>query len=146
MQKSREALADSRKSIWKRIENKQWTYCSSFMSKTWFYSLAPLFWFFCFLIRNFNSFCSSFYYCNWPENSHHHAYSRHHANKEWLIFPTIIFLGGEHLASSSTKTAQTFNFKLCTHISNRLLHKTVPTFYLISCSFFIAIIRRVLKA
>ena len=52
MQKSREALADARKSIRKRIENKQWTYCSSFMSKTWFYSLAPLSWFFCFLIRN----------------------------------------------------------------------------------------------
>ena len=77
---SLEALADARKSIQKRIENKQWTYCSSFMSKTWFYSLAPLFWFFCFLIRNFNSFCSSFYYCNWRKNSHHHAYSRHHAN------------------------------------------------------------------
>ena len=25
--------------------------------------------------------------------------------------------------------AQTINFKLCTHISNRLLHKTVPAFY-----------------
>ena len=78
--KIREALADASKSIRQRIENKQWTYCSSFMSKTWFYSLAPLFWFFCFLIRNFNSFCSSFYYCNWRKNSHHHAYSRHHAN------------------------------------------------------------------
>ena len=45
------------------------------------------------------------------------------------------------------ETAQTINFKLCTHISNRLLHKTMPTFHLIiSCSFFIAIIRRVLKA
>ena len=61
MQKSSEALADARKSIWKGIENKQWTYCSSFMSKTWFYSLALLFWLFCLLIRNFNSFCSSFY-------------------------------------------------------------------------------------
>ena len=94
MQKSREALADGRKSIWKRIENKQWTYCSSFMSKTWFYSLAPLFLFFCFLIRNFNSFCSFFYYCNWPENSHQHAYSRHHANKEWLISPTTTLIPG----------------------------------------------------
>ena len=57
------------------------------------------------------------------------------------------FLGGEHLTSSSTKTAQRINFKLCTHISNRLLHKTVPAFFLImSHSFFIAIIRRVLKA
>ena len=82
------------KSIRTIIESKQWTYCSSFMSKTWFYSLAPLFWFFCFLIRNFNSFCSSFYYCNWPENSHHHAYSRHHANKEWLIFPTTTLVPG----------------------------------------------------
>ena len=34
MQKSHEALADARESIRKRIENKQWTYCSSFMSKT----------------------------------------------------------------------------------------------------------------
>ena len=25
--------------------------------------------FFCFLIRNFNLFCSSFYSCNWPKNS-----------------------------------------------------------------------------
>ena len=49
---SLEALADARKSIQKRIANKQWTYCSSFMSKTWFYSFAPLFWFFCFLISN----------------------------------------------------------------------------------------------
>ena len=79
-QKSREALANARKSIRKRIENKQWTYCSSFVSKTWFYSLVPFFWFFCFLIGNFISFCSPFYYGNWPENSRHHAYSRHHAN------------------------------------------------------------------
>ena len=50
------------------------------------------FFFFCFLIRNFNSFCSSFNYCNWPENSHHHAYSRHHANKEWSIFPTTTLI------------------------------------------------------
>ena len=55
MQKSREALADARKSIQKTMENKQWTYCSSFILKTWFYSLVP---FFCFLIRNFHSFCS----------------------------------------------------------------------------------------
>ena len=40
---SLEALADAHKSIQKRIASKQWTYCSSFMSKTWFYSLAPLF-------------------------------------------------------------------------------------------------------
>ena len=55
MQKSREALADGRKSIWKRIENKQWTYCSSFTSKTWFYSLVPFYCCCCFffLIKNF---------------------------------------------------------------------------------------------
>ena len=77
---SLEALADARQSIQKRIANKQWTYCSSFMSKTWFYSLAPLFWFLCFLIRNLIYFFSSFYCCNWPKNSHLHAYFRHHAN------------------------------------------------------------------
>ena len=38
------------------------------------------FFIFCFLIKHFTSFFSSFYYCNWPENSHHHAYSRHRAN------------------------------------------------------------------
>ena len=70
MQKPREALDDAYKSIPKEIESKQWTYCSSFMSRTWFYSLAPLFWLFWFLIRNFNSFCSSFYYCNWHKNSY----------------------------------------------------------------------------
>ena len=51
MQKLREALPDARKSIRKRIENKQWTYCSSFMSKTWFYSLVPFFWFFVFQLE-----------------------------------------------------------------------------------------------
>ena len=57
------------------------------------------------------------------------------------------FLAGEHLTSSRTKTAQTINFKLCVHISSRLLHKSVPVFFLImSWSFFIAIIRRILKA
>ena len=57
------------------------------------------------------------------------------------------FLGGEHLTSSSTKTAQIINFKLWTHISNRLLHKTVPAFSLrMSYPFFIAITRRALKA
>ena len=102
MQKSREALADPRKSIRKRIENKQWTYCSSFMSKIWFYSLVPFFWFFCFLIRRFNSFCSSFHYCNWPENSHHHAYSRHRANKEWVIFPTTTLIPGTTLIKNGS--------------------------------------------
>ena len=100
MQKSREALADARRSIWKRIKNKQWTYCSSFIWKTWFYSLVP---FFCFLIRSFNSFCSYFYYCNWPESFHHHAYSRHQANKEWLIFPTTTpFLGTTLIKNGSS--------------------------------------------
>ena len=47
------------------------------------------------------------------------------------------FLGGKHLTSSSTKTAKSIIFKLCTHVSNRLLHKTVPAFFLIMCySFF----------
>ena len=62
-------------------------------------------------------------------------------------FARETFLGGEHMTSSSTKTALAINFKLFTHTSNRLLHKTVPAFLLIiSHSFFIAIIRRVLKA
>ena len=57
------------------------------------------------------------------------------------------FLGDEHLTSSSTKTASTINFKLYTHVSKRLLHKSVPAFFLIIyCSFFIAIIWRALKA
>ena len=44
-------------------------------------------------------------------------------------------------------TSSRINFKLCTHIYNRLPHKTVPAFFLImSHSFFIAIMRRVLKA
>ena len=75
---SLEALADARESIQKRIASKQC--CSSFMSKAWFYSLAPLFLFFCFLIRNLIHFFSSFHCCNWPKYSHRHAYSRHHAN------------------------------------------------------------------
>ena len=57
------------------------------------------------------------------------------------------FLGDEHLTSSSTKMALRINFKLCTHISNRLLHKTVPAFFLImSYSVFIVITRGALKA
>ena len=57
------------------------------------------------------------------------------------------FLGDEHLTSSSTKTAQTIKFKLCTRISNKRLHKTVGLFLpIMSYSFFIAIIRQVLKA
>ena len=57
------------------------------------------------------------------------------------------FLGGEHLTYSSIKTTEMINFKLCTHISNRLLHKIMRAFFLImSYSFFIAITRRVLKA
>ena len=68
MQKSRK--------IQKRIENKQWTYCCSSMSQT-----CTIFFIFCFvIIRNFNSFCSFFYYCNWPETFLRHANSRHHAN------------------------------------------------------------------
>ena len=57
------------------------------------------------------------------------------------------FLSGEHLTSSSTKTAERTNFKFCANISNRLLQKTVTAFFLImSYSFFIAITRRALKA
>ena len=57
------------------------------------------------------------------------------------------FLTGEHLTSSSTKTAEKINFKLCSHISNRLLHKTVPVFFqIMSYLFFITITWRVLKA
>ena len=56
----------------------------------------------------------------------------------WLEdFARETFVGGEHITSSSTKTAETINFKFCTHISNKLLHKTVPAFILImSHSFF----------
>ena len=62
-------------------------------------------------------------------------------------FAMETFLGGGHMTSSSTKTAKKIKFKLCTHISNRLLHKTLPVFFLImSHSFFIAIIWGVLKA
>ena len=56
------------------------------------------------------------------------------------------FLGDEHLTSSSTKMAEMINFKLCTYISNRPLHKIVPGFFLImSYSFLIVITRRALK-
>ena len=72
------------------------------MSKAWFYSLVPFFFiFFCFLIRSLNSFCSSFYYCNWPENSSHHAYSRHHTNYESLIFPTTTLIPGTTLIKNA---------------------------------------------
>ena len=59
-----------------------------------FILLHHFFDFFWFLIRNFNSFCSSFYYCNWHKNSHHHAYSRHNANSKRLIFPTTMLIPG----------------------------------------------------
>ena len=35
------------------------------------------------------------------------------------------------MTSSSTKMAQAINFKLCSHIFIRLLHKIVPAFFLI---------------
>ena len=38
------------------------------------------------------------------------------------------FLHGEHLTSSSTKTAERIKFKLCAHISYRLLTKPCPRF------------------
>ena len=44
-------------------------------------------------------------------------------SKEW-------FSGDEHLTSYSTKAAWMINFKLCTYISNRLLHKTGLAFFL----------------
>ena len=102
MQKSRKALADARKSIRKRIENKQWTYCSSFMSKTWFCSLAPLFFFFVFYLETLIHFGSSFYYCNWLKNSHLNAYSMHHANLEWLIFLTTTLITGTTLIKNDS--------------------------------------------
>ena len=55
-----------------------------------------------FLIRNFNSFCSSFYYCNWPKNSHHHTYSRLHDNEEWPIFPTTTLITGTTLIKNGS--------------------------------------------
>ena len=59
-----------------------------------FILLHNFFDFFWFLIRNFNSFCSFFYYCNWRKSSHHHAHSRHNANSKWLIFPTTMLIPG----------------------------------------------------
>ena len=91
--------SNKQKFLLKIIKNKQWTYCSSFMSQTWFYFLVP---FFCFSIRKFNSSCSFYYYCNWPENSPHHAYSRHHANKEWLIFPATTLIPGTTLIKNGS--------------------------------------------
>ena len=102
MQKPCKALADGRKSVWKRIESKQWTYFGSFMSKTWLCFLVPFYCFFCFLIRNFNWFCSYFYHCNWPENFHHHAYPRLHANHKWLIFPATMLIPGAALTESGS--------------------------------------------
>ena len=46
MQKSHEALADARESIRKRIENKQWTYCSSLCQRPDFILLHHFFDFF----------------------------------------------------------------------------------------------------
>ena len=65
----------------------------------------------------------------------------------WRNFDREWFLGCEQSTSSSTKTAQTINFKMRTHISNRLQRKYLPVFFLIiSHPFFIAIVGRVLKA
>ena len=41
------------------------------------------------------------------------------------------FLGGENVIRSSTKKAEKVNFKFCTHISYRVLHKTAFAFNLI---------------
>ena len=67
-----------------------------------FILLHHFFDFFSFLIRNFNSFCSSFYYCNWPKNSHYHTYSRHHDNEEWPIFPTTALITGTKLIKNGS--------------------------------------------
>ena len=57
------------------------------------------------------------------------------------------FLSGKHLTSSSKKMASRINCKFYIHSLNRVLHKTVPTFFLIvSYSFFIAITWWALKA
>ena len=60
------------------------------------------FFFFCLLLRNFNSFCSSFHYCNWLKNSHLNAYSMHHANLEWLIFLTTTLITGTTLIKNDS--------------------------------------------
>ena len=69
MQKPREALADARKSIRKKsktnsvvIVDKQTVAVLS--QRHDFVLLYHFFGFFVFLIRNFISFCSPFYYCN----------------------------------------------------------------------------------
>ena len=67
-----------------------------------FILLHPFFNFFYFSIICFNSFYSSFYYCNGPENSHHHAYSRYHANKEWLLFFATTFIPGTTLIKNGS--------------------------------------------
>ena len=56
-------------------------------------------------------------------------------------------LGGEHLTSSSTRTALTIDYKLWTHISNRMQNIKVPAFFLtVSYSFFISINQQFMKA
>ena len=63
---------------------------------------CTIFLIFCFSIRNFNSFCSSFYYRNWPENSHHHAYSMQHPNKKRPIFSTNMLIPGTTLIKNGS--------------------------------------------
>ena len=47
-------------------------------------------------------------------------------------------MGGKHLTSSKTETPLTIDFKLCTHISNRMKNKIMSKFFLaISHSLFI---------
>ena len=67
-----------------------------------FVLLHHFLYFFCLLLRNFNSFCSSFYYCNWRKNSHLNAYSMHHANLEWLIFLTTTLITGTTLIKNDS--------------------------------------------
>ena len=59
-------------------------------------------WFLYFLIRNLIHFFSSLHCCNWPKNPHHHTFSRHHANQEWLIFPTTTLITGTTLIKNGS--------------------------------------------
>ena len=54
----------------------------------------------------------------------------------WRNFGGERFLTGKHLTSSGTKTTGITDFKLCTHISNRMLNKNVPSFFLTRVIFY----------
>ena len=91
-QKSHEALADTNN------EHTVGVLCQ----RHDFIVLYHFLYFFGFLVRNLKSFCSSFHYCNWPENSSHHAFSRHHINYEWLIFRTTTLIPGTTLIKNDS--------------------------------------------